>query len=304
MRRSFDAIGLLVLLALVFGVTVVIYRKNPDSVVTEHPGYATGNGLQPGLITPSPDVFTFVPPTPSAVPTTGGTSGGGGGGGGTVRRGAPAKPVVCPASPTIPARTVTAGYAYYKNTDVYAHPTDKTPIRTLKNPTRDQQRLVVLVRGLYGHDWIKVQFAERPNGSTGWIKAITMELVKIDMHIVVEKCKRTLTVWQDGHPVYRAPVAVGKASTPTPISESFVDFVWKSDKPRGSYGPYMLSVAAFSEVLHTFGDGGIGQIAIHGTNARSSVGQASSNGCIRMYNENVSEIVKFVRAGTPVTVAP
>jgi lipoprotein-anchoring transpeptidase ErfK/SrfK len=41
---------------------------------------------------------------------------------------------------------------------------------------------------------------------------------------------------------------------------------------------------------------------IHGTNEPKSIGKAASSGCIRMLNEDVSELYKFVKMGTEVTV--
>jgi lipoprotein-anchoring transpeptidase ErfK/SrfK len=41
---------------------------------------------------------------------------------------------------------------------------------------------------------------------------------------------------------------------------------------------------------------------IHGTNEPSSIGKAASSGCIRMLNEDVSELYNFVKMGTEVTV--
>ena len=41
---------------------------------------------------------------------------------------------------------------------------------------------------------------------------------------------------------------------------------------------------------------------IHGTNEPSSIGKAASSGCIRMLNEDVSELYRHVKIGTRVTV--
>jgi lipoprotein-anchoring transpeptidase ErfK/SrfK len=41
---------------------------------------------------------------------------------------------------------------------------------------------------------------------------------------------------------------------------------------------------------------------IHGTNEPSSIGKAASSGCIRMLNEDVSELYNFVKPGAAVTV--
>ncbi len=41
---------------------------------------------------------------------------------------------------------------------------------------------------------------------------------------------------------------------------------------------------------------------IHGTNEPTSIGKAASSGCIRMLNEDVSELYNFVKPGATVTV--
>ena len=41
---------------------------------------------------------------------------------------------------------------------------------------------------------------------------------------------------------------------------------------------------------------------IHGTNEPSSIGISASSGCIRMLNDDVSELYQFVKLGTEVTV--
>ena len=41
---------------------------------------------------------------------------------------------------------------------------------------------------------------------------------------------------------------------------------------------------------------------IHGTNEPSSIGKSASSGCIRMLNDDVSELYQFVKVGTEVTV--
>jgi len=41
---------------------------------------------------------------------------------------------------------------------------------------------------------------------------------------------------------------------------------------------------------------------IHGTNERESIGQPVSSGCIRMLNEDVTELYRFVKVGATVTV--
>ncbi len=46
------------------------------------------------------------------------------------------------------------------------------------------------------------------------------------------------------------------------------------------------------------------QVGIHGTSARHSPGKRCSHGCIRIQNEQILELVKFVSPGTPIIVNP
>ena len=48
--------------------------------------------------------------------------------------------------------------------------------------------------------------------------------------------------------------------------------------------------------------GGIGQIAMHGTNHPNLLGQAISNGCVRMDNTVITQMADLAPAGTPVEV--
>ena len=60
---------------------------------------------------------------------------------------------------------------------------------------------------------------------------------------------------------------------------------------RGVYGP---------KAIKTSYNG----IAIHGTNAPGSIGRRTSHGCIRLKNDDIVELVKYVEAGTPIIISP
>ena len=45
-----------------------------------------------------------------------------------------------------------------------------------------------------------------------------------------------------------------------------------------------------------------GEYAIHGTNNPDSIGGFVSYGCIRMYNQDITELYRMVSVGTPVIV--
>lgn len=170
----------------------------------------------------------------------------------------------------------------------------------LDNPTREGMQLILGVKEDRG-DWLRVQLPVRPNGTTGWVRKADVLLKTVPNHIVVETEKRRLTAWRGDKLLFEAPVGVGTAKTPTPPGTFYVDFSVRNPGP--GYGVHMLSVAGFSNVLRNFG-GGLGQLAIHGTEAVDTVGQFSSNGCLRLTNAAVTKLATLAAPGTPVYILP
>lgn len=217
---------------------------------------------------------------------------------------APVPPPVVEAPPNTLASFVHPGEslvadAAVSRIAVYDAP-DGNVTQTLSNPTHENALLVMSVKERSG-DWLKVQFPVRPNESTGWIKASTVDLRSVPNHIVVEVANRKLSAFSGSTLLMETPVGVGKARTPTPVGTFYVDISVKN--PGGAYGAHMLSVAGFSNVLKSFGNG-IGQVAIHGTNNPGSVGQFSSNGCMRLNNSAVLQLAALAPPGTPVFILP
>ena len=210
----------------------------------------------------------------------------------------PARP--CPAPPaSLPSGDTIALTAKYTETEVFDAP-DGRVVKRLPSPTRDNQLLHMrAVESVPG--WYRAQMAERPNGVTGWVRMADVETSRTPYRILVERCARRLTLFQNGRMVMQEPVAVGKGSTPTPLGDFYVDFLEKW-RPSSKYGPWLISVSGFSEVYTSFGKGGIGQIGIHGTQARTSVGRPTSNGCVRMHNEDIEKLARWVTPGTPVLI--
>lgn len=206
--------------------------------------------------------------------------------------------IACPGLPRFGSSTAVAAKAVVPRVKVYDRP-DGRVSRVLTNPTIEGQPLHALVHQRQGV-WLKIQLVARPNGATGWVRITNFSQYQTPYRIVVQRCSRKLTVLKFGQPVWERPVAVGKASTPTPAGEFFVDFI--TPMRCCAYGPVMLSVSGFSNVIFQFGKDGTGQIAIHGTSADWSVGKAASNGCVRMHNADVTALSKMVPAGTPVSI--
>lgn len=73
------------------------------------------------------------------------------------------------------------------------------------------------------------------------------------------------------------------------------------DPPHPAPYAGQVSVSGFSEVLTSFG-GGVGQIALHGTSAPGLLGQETSNGCVRLDDGTIREVIGLAPTGTPVQI--
>lgn len=183
---------------------------------------------------------------------------------------------------------------------IYAAPGGGKVLRSLANPTREGVKLIFGALEQNG-EWLKVILPVRPNGSTGWVRTSDVKVRTVASHIVVDLSDFRLRLFKGQELQMEVPVGVGKANSPTPLGRFYVDISVPLQPTTGAYGAYMLSVAGFSEVLTNFG-GGVGQIAIHGTVNLPSVGVNSSNGCLRLTNENILKLKDLAPAGTPVLI--
>ena len=169
------------------------------------------------------------------------------------------------------------------------------------NPTYFGNPLVLMVTDRTADgQWLKVQIPVRPNGTEGWIPAEQAVLSSHFVRAAVNLTDRVVKVWDGDDLIAETGAVIGTANRPTPVGRFFVnDLVEKW--PDSAYGPYVLSLSGFSEVLEKFA-GGIPVIAIHGTNQPELIGGALSNGCIRVPNDVVIFLAENVPMGTPVDI--
>ncbi|KAB3524827.1 L,D-transpeptidase family protein [Alkaliphilus serpentinus] len=107
--------------------------------------------------------------------------------------------------------------------------------------------------------------------------------------IEIDLERKLLTLKQFTEIIRTYPVAVGKPSTPTPVGDWQI--IQITLNPGGPFGTRWMRL--------NIPWGGYG---IHGTDNPASIGTAASNGCIRMYNEDVEELYDIVPLGTPVKI--
>ncbi|EGD49251.1 ErfK/YbiS/YcfS/YnhG family protein [Ruminiclostridium papyrosolvens DSM 2782] len=107
--------------------------------------------------------------------------------------------------------------------------------------------------------------------------------------ITINRSLHKLTLYRDSIVFKNYPVAVGKPSTPTPVGTFRI--VNRAINPGGPFGARWLGLNAPNC-----------DYGIHGTNNPSSIGKDVSNGCIRMFNEQVIELSNLVSIGTVVKI--
>ncbi|MDQ1111484.1 lipoprotein-anchoring transpeptidase ErfK/SrfK [Microbacterium testaceum] len=198
---------------------------------------------------------------------------------------------------TAPAATAISATATGATLEVYAQPGGSVTA-TLQNPQQSGAPLTLLVAAAQG-DWLQVHLAQRPNGSTGWIKADAVQQHKLEYSLEASTENNTLTLLKNGQPVKTFSAATGTGNTPTPHGTFFLTELLKPTNE--GYGPYAFGLSAFSDVLSSFG-GGPGQIGLHGTDDVDSIGQSASHGCIRLSNADITELANLLPLGTPITI--
>jgi lipoprotein-anchoring transpeptidase ErfK/SrfK len=151
--------------------------------------------------------------------------------------------------------------------------------------------------------WLGVVTTHVANGRFGWVdpQESAVRLSATRVRIVIDLSERRLVVRRGGEVVRRMTVAIGRASSPTPVGRFAV-----TDKLAGSrYGSYygccILALSAHQPNLPAGWTGG-DRIAVHGTNDPSSIGGAVSAGCPRASGEDMRFLMRVVPLGAPVFV--
>ena len=172
--------------------------------------------------------------------------------------------------------------------------------------TFEGNRLVVrLTQGSQGDEWVEVELGVRPNGATGWVRAEDFNWTTVNHHIHIDVSDRSVALYDGDALVVSTRAIVGKPATPTPTLRGFIsEKLPNHSQQNGSivYGEWILFLSFYSEVLNSFG-GGLPVIALHGTHIPERVGEALSNGCIRIPNDIIEAVARTAPLGTVVNVA-
>ncbi len=133
----------------------------------------------------------------------------------------------------------------------------------------------------------------------GWVEAMA-DTTHV-RQIIISIPDKKLVLLEDGEVKQIYPIAVGKASTPSPvgtfhIANRVVNPTWFG--PKGAVPPGKANPLGTRWM-------GIGYkgYGIHGTNAPKSIGKAASHGCIRMQTKDAEALFKLVEVGDEVQLA-
>jgi lipoprotein-anchoring transpeptidase ErfK/SrfK len=151
-----------------------------------------------------------------------------------------------------------------------------------------------------GDEWVQTQLPGRPNGRLGWVPREGFgEFHLIHTQLVVDRGTLRATLYKNGTEIFKAPVGVGKASTPTPGGD-----YWIREKLNGfggaAYGPIAFGTGAYSTKLSDWPGGGV--VGVHGTNEPKLVPGRPSHGCIRMHNKDILKLARLMGPGTPLQI--
>lgn len=182
---------------------------------------------------------------------------------------------------------------------VSSNPALDDTVHEFANPIASGGPLVFLVEQLPDLNRMEVLLPTRPNGSFGWIDGNDIRLTRHNYAIEVRLDEFLLTVFERELPIFQTTVGVARENAPTPLGRYYTTELLRPPEPDSVYGAFAYGLSGFSDTFQTFA-GGEGQLGIHGTNDPDSIGTNVSSGCIRMHNDDITQMVEAI--GLPVGV--
>ncbi len=149
-------------------------------------------------------------------------------------------------------------------------------------------------------EWYEVLLPVQPNGTTGFIRAKDLDVTTSPYRLEVDTARYTLTLWNGADPMSTYAVGIGTGDTPTPKGYFYLTSLLKPPAENSIYGKFAYGLSAYAEAADDWYGNGV--IGLHGTNDPTSVGRPASHGCIRMRNEDISELAGLLPLGTPILI--
>jgi lipoprotein-anchoring transpeptidase ErfK/SrfK len=149
--------------------------------------------------------------------------------------------------------------------------------------------------------WARVILPWRPNGRTGWISLRGRRTLRSRVWVKADVSRRRVNLMLGSHVMRSFVAAVGASGSPTPTGRFSVTDPIATGNPGGPFGWYAFGLSGHQPNLPAGWSGG-DQLAIHGTNAPSSLGTAASAGCLRVSSTALGILKRYLRPGTPVVI--
>jgi lipoprotein-anchoring transpeptidase ErfK/SrfK len=149
--------------------------------------------------------------------------------------------------------------------------------------------------------WLAVVSTARPNSHLGWVRARAVRLTRTEVSLVLDLSRRRLVLKDGDRVVRRMTVGVGRSTSPTPTGRFAVTDELSGHRYGSFYGCCIVALSAHQPNLPPGWTGG-DRIAIHGTNAPSTIGTASSAGCPHARDADLRVLMRRVPLGTPVFI--
>lgn len=147
--------------------------------------------------------------------------------------------------------------------------------------------------------WLGVAAPEVPNGRVAWVRRDRVRILRELYRIDVDISERRAVLRRKGRRVASFPVAVGAPATPTPPGRYGVTDRLDTGGAGSTYGCCVLALSGNQPNVPQEWPGG-DRLAIHGTNAPSTIGRAASNGCLRASERTMRLLIAKVPIGTQV----
>ena len=149
--------------------------------------------------------------------------------------------------------------------------------------------------------WVAVVSTLQPNGRVSWVRQGAVKLTRTDVSLVLDRSARRLLLKRGSTVVRRMTVGVGRPESPTPTGRFAVTDKLSGYNYGSFYGCCIVALSAHQPHLPTGWTGG-DRIAIHGTNASSTIGTASSAGCPHAHDADLRVLMRKVPLGAPVFI--
>jgi hypothetical protein len=151
--------------------------------------------------------------------------------------------------------------------------------------------------------WLGVVTDEQPNGKLAWVRrrdrALRAARTRWSLH--ADLSARRVELRRGGRTVRSLSVGIGTSGSPTPPGRYAVTDKISGARYGSYYGCCILALTGHQTNPPPGWTGG-DRLAIHGTNAPSTIGTAASAGCLRAADTDLQVLMRLVPLGTPVYI--